>query len=279
MIQGACESACSDTIDRKPQQTILGQVKGYLSGTLVVAEMEVRRLRHDPTELLTRAIQPALWLIVFGSAFSRIRSLPTGHIAYRTFLTPGILSQSMMFISIFYGLSMIWDRDQGILQKLLTMPVPRSSVIAGKALSAGVRALAQVVIILLLALVLGIHLVWSVPAITFSILVVLFGAVFFSSLSMVFAAIVKTREMFMGLSQVITMPLFFASSALYPINIMPSWLKVVARMNPLSYVVDLLRGYLATGKVVDAPMDWLVLIVATVLVQMIASRLCRRVVI
>ncbi len=90
----------------------------YLKASLVVAEMEIRKLRHDPTELFTRAVQPVLWLLIFGQAFSRVRAIPTGGVGYQTFMAPGILAQSMMFIAILYGLSIIWDRDQGILQKL-----------------------------------------------------------------------------------------------------------------------------------------------------------------
>ncbi|WP_434076172.1 ABC transporter permease, partial [Moorella naiadis (nom. illeg.)] len=196
----------------------------YLTGALVVAEMEVRKLRHDPTELFTRAVQPALWLLIFGQAFSRVRAIPTGGVSYQTFMAPGILAQSMMFIAIFYGLSIIWDRDQGILQKLLAMPVPRAAFVTGKALGAGIRALSQVVIILLLALLLRLDMRWSMTGIVFSMLTIILGAAFFATLSMIFAAVVKTRERFMGVGQVMTMPLFFASNALYPINIMPPWL-------------------------------------------------------
>ncbi|WP_434076166.1 ABC transporter permease, partial [Moorella naiadis (nom. illeg.)] len=196
----------------------------YLTSSLVVAEMEVRKLRHDPTELFTRAVQPVLWLLIFGQAFSRVRAIPTGGVSYQTFMAPGILAQSMMFIAIFYGLSIIWDRDQGILQKLLAMPVPRAAFVTGKALGAGIRTLSQVVIILFLALLLRLDMRWSMTGIVFSMLTIIIGASFFATLSMIFAAVVKTRERFMGIGQVMTMPLFFASNALYPINIMPPWL-------------------------------------------------------
>ncbi|BCV22398.1 ABC transporter permease [Moorella sp. Hama-1] len=255
-----------------------GKISAYLAASLVVAEMEIRKLRHDPTELFTRAVQPALWLLVFGQAFSRIRAIPTGGVSYQTFMTPGILAQSMMFIAIFYGLSIIWDRDQGILQKLLAMPVPRTAFVTGKALGAGIRALAQVAIILFLALVLRLEIRWSVKAVAFSILTVMVGAMFFATLSMVLAALVKTRERFMGIGQVITMPLFFASNALYPIAIMPAWLQVLATINPLSYIVELLRGYLLGGAMPRAGHDWLVLLGVTVIIQVIAARLYPRIV-
>jgi len=244
---------------------------GYFHGVWVVTEIEIRKLRHDPFELVTRAVQPALWLVIFGEALSRLRAIPTGNVNYLTFMTPGILAQSLMFISIFYGISIIWERDAGILQKFLVMPVPRASFITGKGLGAGVRALCQAVVVFVLALLLGVRLNWSVGAIVGSLLTVLVGASFFSILSMLIAITVKTRERFMGIGQVLTMPLFFASNAIYPLAIMPDWLQVVARVNPLSYVVDLLRGYLVNGNVPNAPLAWAVLLIAVLIVQSIAS--------
>ncbi|OXT06114.1 multidrug ABC transporter permease [Thermoanaerobacterium thermosaccharolyticum] len=243
----------------------------YIFNSFTIAEMEVRKLRHDPTELLTRAVQPVLWLLIFGQAFSRIRAIPTGNVNYQTFMAPGILAQSMMFISIFYGLSIIWDKDQGILQKLIAMPVPRAAFVTGKAFGAGVRAISQVIIILFLSYLLGLNIKWSLLNIIMSIFTTILGAAFFSSLSMALAAIVKSRERFMGIGQVITMPLFFASNAIYPIQIMPHWLQIIAKINPLSYVVELLRGYLINGSISGASFDWLILILATVVIQVISA--------
>ncbi|MCP2240562.1 ABC transporter permease [Thermoanaerobacterium thermosaccharolyticum] len=243
----------------------------YIFNSFTIAEMEVRKLRHDPTELLTRAVQPVLWLLIFGQAFSRIRAIPTGNVNYQTFMAPGILAQSMMFISIFYGLSIIWDKDQGILQKLIAMPVPRAAFVTGKAFGAGVRAISQVIIILFLSYLLGLNIKWSLLNIIMSIFTIILGAAFFSSLSMALAAIVKSRERFMGIGQVITMPLFFASNAIYPIQIMPHWLQIIAKINPLSYVVELLRGYLINGSISGTGFDWLILILATVVIQVISA--------
>ncbi|WHE07890.1 ABC transporter permease [Thermoanaerobacterium thermosaccharolyticum] len=209
--------------------------------------------------------------MIFGQAFSRIRAIPTGNVNYQTFMAPGILAQSMMFISIFYGLSIIWDKDQGILQKLIAMPVPRAAFVTGKAFGAGVRAISQVIIILFLSYLLGLNIKWNLLNIIMSIFTIILGAAFFSSLSMALAAIVKSRERFMGIGQVITMPLFFASNAIYPIQIMPHWLQIIAKINPLSYVVELLRGYLINGNISGIGFDWLILILATVVIQVISA--------
>src|SRR5215467_13119665 len=130
----------------------------FVRDTLALADVELRKLRRDPMELLTRAIQPALWLLIFGQVFARIKAIPTGRLDYPTFMAPGILAQSVLFIAIFYGISVIWERDLGILQKLLVSPAPRAALVLGKALSAGVRGLSQAVIIYVLALALRIKL-------------------------------------------------------------------------------------------------------------------------
>lgn len=221
----------------------------FFRKTLVITELEVRKLHHDPTDLVTRAIQPVLWLLIFGQVVSQIRAIPTGDITYMEFLTPGILAQSVLFISIFYGLSVIWERDLGILQKFLASPTPRTAIVFGKALSAGVRALSQAFIIYVVAFLLGVKLDWSPIAIAGVVLVVFLGAGVFSCFSLIIACFVKTRERFMGIGQVLTMPLFFASNAIYPIAIMPEWLQVISRLNPLTYMVDALRVLMLAGAI------------------------------
>ena len=108
------------------------RVIGFVSKTLVIAELELRKIRHDPTELLTRAIQPALWLLVFGQVFGRTRAIPTGGLPYLDFMAPGILAQSVLFIAIFHGIAIIWERDLGLVHKLLASPTPRCGAGAGQ---------------------------------------------------------------------------------------------------------------------------------------------------
>ncbi|HTO74339.1 MAG TPA: ABC transporter permease [Gemmatimonadales bacterium] len=216
--------------------------------TLVIAELEVRKLRHDVTELLTRAVQPALWLLVFGEVFTRAHAIPTGDLPYRDFMAPGILAQSVLFISIFYGIAVIWERDLGLIHKLLVSPTPRAALVLGKGLSAGVRAISQALVVYLLALALGVRLNWNPLALLGVVAAIMLGAACFSTLSLVIACVVKTRERFMGIGQLLTMPLFFASNALYPTEMMPGWLRVLAHANPLTYQVDALRTLMLVGS-------------------------------
>jgi len=224
----------------------LKRVTGFVSKTLVIAELELRKIRHDPTELLTRAIQPALWLLVFGQVLGRTRAIPTGGLPYLDFMAPGILAQSVLFIAIFHGIAIIWERDLGLVHKLLASPSPRSALVLGKGISAGVRALSQVAIVYGLALLLGVKINWHPLALAGVMSIALLGAACFSTLSLIIACVVKTRERFMGIGQVLTMPLFFASNAIYPISLMPGWLKVISHLNPLTYEVDALRALMLT---------------------------------
>ena len=209
--------------------------------TLAVAQAELRKIFRDPVEIFSRSVQQTLWLLVFGQVFGRLRAIPTGSVSYLEFMTPGVLAQSVLFTSIFYGIGVIWEKDLGILQKLLVSPAHRGALVLGKALTAGARALAQAVIIYAVALALGVRIHFAPQAILGVMVAVVLGAAVFSTFSLIVACLMKTRERFMGIGQVLTMPLFFASNAIYPLELMPGWLKAVARINPLSYLVDLLR--------------------------------------
>lgn len=258
----------------------IGVITGFISKTLVIAELELRKLRHDASELITRAIQPALWLLVFGGVFSKVRAIPTGKLPYRDFMAPGILAQSVLFIAIFYGIAIIWERDMGIVHKFLVSPTPRSALVLGKALSAGIRAVSQAVIVYVLALLVGVSMNWNPLALAGVLVTVLLGAAFFSTFSLVIACIVKTRERFMGIGQLLTMPLFFASNAIYPIAMMPVWLKVISHINPLTYEVDALRALMIQGgaSVFGLGLDFGVLIGASAILVALAAKLYPRVV-
>lgn len=257
----------------------LSTIIQFVDKTLVIAELEARKLRHDPTEVIMRAIQPVLWLLVFGEVFSRTHAVPTGGLPYLDFMAPGILAQSVLFIAIFYGIAVIWERDLGIVHKFLASPTPRAALVLGKALSASLRSLSQMLIIYALAWLLGVDLSWNPVALAGVLCVVILGAALFSTLSLIIASVVKTRERFMGIGQVLTMPLFFASNAIYPAAMMPPWLQAVARVNPLTYEVDALRALMLSGGVSAFGLgaDFTVLLVAVAIMVVIGGKLYPRV--
>jgi ABC-2 type transport system permease protein len=225
----------------------MSAVAEFMPKSLAIAEMELRKLLRDPTELFSRAVQPVLWLAIFGQVFSRVRGIPIGNVSYLAFMTPGILAQSVLFTGIFYGIAVIWERDLGVIHKLLVSPSPRAALVFGKAVAAGVRGLVQAAIIYLIAFVMDIPVRSGPGAVLGVLLAVMLGSAVFSTFSLIIACIVKTRERFMGIGQVLTMPLFFASNAIYPLELMPAWLRTVAKGNPLTYLVDALRMLMIEG--------------------------------
>jgi ABC-2 type transport system permease protein len=226
--------------------------------------VEMRKIRHDRTELYTRAVQPALWLLIYGEVFTRVRAIPTPEgIPYLAYLAPGIMAQSALFIAIFYGIQIIWERDAGVLTKLMVTPTPRSALITGKAFASSVRSLVQGVAVVIIAILLGVSFTDNPLKLLAAAVVLALGSAFFSCLSMTIAGVVVARDRLMGIGQAITMPLFFSSSALYPAKIMPGWLQAISKVNPLSYQVEALRGLLI-GTATTLWLDVTVLTGATV---------------
>ncbi|MBI1218826.1 MAG: multidrug ABC transporter permease [Rhodobacteraceae bacterium] len=262
----------------EPFPGALIRARDYGTEVFAVADAEIRKLRHDPSEILTRAIQPAIWLILFGGVMARVRGIASGETSYMDFLAPGILAQSVLFAAIFYGIAAIWERDLGVLHRYMVSPAPRSALVLGKGLSSAVRGLTQAVVVYLLALVLGIGIDLNPLNLLGVAGLIALGSALFSTFSLIIACIVKTRERFMGIGQVLTMPIFFASNAIYPIDIMPGWLKVVSRANPLTYEVDGLRALMlkAEHSVFGLGLDVAVLVVILAVLVSIATRLYPR---
>lgn len=245
----------------------------YATHVFAVADAEVRKLRHDPWELVSRAVQPILWLVLFGGVMGQIRGLTPGSVRYLDFLAPGILAQSMLFVSIFYGISTIWQRDLGVLHRYMVSPAPRSALVIGKALSSSVRGLSQALVIYFCAEIMGVSLSLDPVRIITVILFIVVGSALFATFSLIIASIVKTRERFMGLGQFLTMPIFFASNAIYPISLMPGWLKTVSSLNPLTYEVDGLRAMMLKEGVsrFGIAADFLALLITTAVFIIIAT--------
>jgi ABC-2 type transport system permease protein len=264
------------SVDYGPAPSARVGLAQLASRMVTLCWVELRKLRHDRTELYTRAIQPALWLIIFGETFNRIHAIRTPNgISYLAYLAPGILAQSALFVSIFYGIQIIWERDAGVLAKLMVTPTPRSALITGKAFAAGVRSIVQAAAVVVLSAILGVALTHNPLKLLATACVVVLGSAFFSCLSMSIAGVALNRDRLMGIGQAITMPLFFSSNALYPTALMPGWLQAISKVNPLSYEVDALRGLLI-GVPTNLALDVAVLVVAAVAGVVVSSALLPR---
>jgi ABC-2 type transport system permease protein len=254
----------------------LAEFRRLLSRIGTLCWVELRKIKHDRSELYTRAIQPALWLLIYGEVFTRVHAIPTpAGIPYLAYLAPGIMAQSALFIAIFYGIQIIWERDAGVLTKLMVTPTPRAALITGKAFASGVRSLIQGIVVLVIATLLGVSFTDNPLKLIAALAILVLGSAFFSCLSMTLAGLVVARDRLMGIGQAITMPLFFSSSALYPEKIMPGWLQVISRVNPLSYEVEALRGLLI-GTGTTLWLDTVVLVGATIVAITCAASLLPR---
>jgi len=253
-------------------------VNGFMRNVLAMIELEMRRIRHDRTELYSRAVQPILWIAVFGPIMGSVRAIPTGGIPYTDYITPGALIQSTTFISIFYGLTIVWERESGILKKLLVAPASRYSIVIGRALASGIRAIFQALIIIPVALLVGVKFMPSIPNFSLALAIIFASSGGFAATSILIASFMKTRERFMGIGQALTMPLFFASNALYPVSMMPEIMQRIARLNPMSYVVDAVRSLMITGNLTSLSVDLTAIILFDVVMFVIASINFRRII-
>lgn len=268
----AASRAASAELTRPPALSIPAPLR-LLAGAHAMARAELQKLRHDHVDIITRSVQPLLWLFIFGTALRHNRALAAGTGDYRAYIAPGVMAQAALFIAIFFGLAVIWERDVGQLQRMLATPLPRTAIVLGKAVGSGVRAFVQASLLLIVLAIASIGLHWTVLGVVGALVLLVVGTGAFACMSMTIAAGVRTRERFMGIGQLIMMPLFFASSALYPLSIMPGWLHVVARVNPLTYEVQGLRQMLlGAGANGELWLDFLIVIAFFVAMAAAATR-------
>jgi len=249
-----------------------------LKNLLVMIELELRRLRHDRTELYFRAVQPILWIVIFGPAMSSVRAIPTGGIPYTDFITPGVMIQSTTFGSIFFGLMMVWERDSGILKKLLVTPASRYATVIGRSMASGIRAIFQALMIIPVALLMGVRFVPNIAYFACALVVIFLSSGGFAAISILVASFMKTRERFMGMGQAISMPLFFASNALYPVQMMPWALQWFSAINPMSYVVDAVRALMISGDLANLLVDLAAIAVFDIVMFIVASISFRKII-
>jgi ABC-2 type transport system permease protein len=212
---------------------------GELRAIRIVWEREVVRFASDRLRMVTSLIQPLLFLFVLGSGLSRVAAAGTGGLDYRTFLYPGILAMAVMFTAMFSAASIVWDREFGFLREMLVAPIRRSSIVIGKCLGGATVATFQGVVVLALAGVVGVpYAPWLIVEV-FVILTLL--AYTLTAFGVMVAARIKQIQSFMALTQMLIMPLFFLSGAIFPVSGLPTWLTVLNRIDPLTYAVDPMR--------------------------------------
>jgi ABC-2 type transport system permease protein len=211
-----------------------------LRAVSIVWRRELIRFRTDRLRAVTALVQPVLFLFILGTGLSSLasRGMPPG-VDFKTFIYPGVLAMSVLFTSIFSAGSIVWDREFGFLREILVAPVSRASIVVGKCLGGATIATFQGIIFLALAWfahvpynpVLLLTLVGELLLLSFTL----------TAFGVMLAARIKQFQAFMALTQMLVLPLFFLSGALYPLRGLPGWLTVLTRIDPLTYVVGPMR--------------------------------------
>jgi ABC-2 type transport system permease protein len=243
--------------------------KSPLHGLWALTNRELKKWYKEPIILFMSIIQPIIWMGLFGKAMNigsiftstsipeipgidpelisrQIMEQTFGTSDYFSYMSVGILSFVVLFTAMFSGMSIVWDRRLGFLNKALSTPVARGSIIFAKVFSAVIRSLVQAGIVLVVAFLLGLQLGSSFTVLN---LLGVFAALFLvcMGLSSIFIliAIRSTRwETQMAVVNLLNLPLLFGSNALFPTRLMPDWLQTFAKINPITYVTDATRQLL-----------------------------------
>jgi ABC-2 type transport system permease protein len=218
-----------------PRRTVASELRAIK----VVWQRELIRFANDRLRIVTSLVQPLLFLFVLGSGLQRLASAGTHGVSLRTFLFPGILCISVMFIAMFQAASIVWDREFGFLREMMVAPVRRSSIVIGKCLGGATVASFQGVIVLALAGVVGVP---YTAVLIFGVLALqLLLAFTITAFGVMIAIRIKQMQSFMGVMQMIVTPMFFIAGALFPPSGLPRWLTVLNRIDPMTYAVDPMR--------------------------------------
>jgi ABC-2 type transport system permease protein len=200
---------------------------------------EMIRFVNDRVRIVTSLVQPFLFLFVLGSGLNAFAGPATGNFNFKTYIYPGILCMSVMFAAMFSSMSIVWDREFGFLREMMVAPIRRSSIVIGKVLGGATVASIQGLVLIVIAPLVDVP--YSLPLIVGSFLLMLLLAASITAFGVMIAARIKQMQSFMGVMQMIIMPMFFISGALYPVNDLPGWLTVLNRLDPVTYAVDPMR--------------------------------------
>ena len=201
---------------------------------------EVKRYLRDRTRIVGSVVSPLLWLVIFGAGIGgTLGGGSLAGISYQQFIFPGIVGQTLLFTSMFMGISVIWDKEFGFMKEILVAPISRLSIFLGKMIGDSTDALIQGTIVVILGLALGLK--FSLAAFLAALpimLLITFGLV---SIGLVIASFMGSLESFGAVQSFINLPLFFLSGALFPLQLLPTWMQWISKANPLTYGVDALR--------------------------------------
>jgi ABC-2 type transport system permease protein len=213
--------------------------RSELRAMKIVWRRELIRFRNDRIRIVTALIQPLLFLFVLGSGLEQLSAASTHGVELKTFIYPGILCIAVMFTAMFSAASIVWDREFGFMREMMVAPIRRSSIVLGKCFGGATVASLQGVILLCLAWT--VHVPYSVTLVLGVLGLQLLLAFSITAFGLMVAVRIKQMTAFMGVMQMVVMPMFFISGALFPVANLPAWLAVLNRLDPLTYAVDPMR--------------------------------------
>jgi len=249
-----------------------------LGDTWNVCWRELIRFKRQPARILMSIVQPIIWLVLLGNMMQAITPmLGSGIKSYLDYMAPGIVVMTTIFGGVFGGLSVVWDRRLGFLNKMLAAPISRSAIPIGKMIASSLISALQATLILFAAMVLGANVATGPLGIAAVILIAMILCLMLSGISLALGAVIKNHETLMVVMNFLTMPLMFTSNALFPKNLMPGWLQTIADWNPITHTIEPIRTITTNGW------DWAnilpnvgIIVVMTLAVMAIATLVFRR---
>jgi len=211
-----------------------------LEGISAIWQREILTFLREKPRIISAAINPIFWLITFGAGLGS--TVVIAGINYQQFIFAGIIVQTMLFSSIFYGSYLVWDRRIDLLKAVLVTPLSRQSIFFGKVLSGVTFALIQTAIILAFGFLIGIN--YTLTSIGLVVLTVTFAAAALTAVGLTIGSLMTSPEGFQLITTFVIFPLFFLSGALFPLENLPAYLATLTAVNPVTYIVDALRGLL-----------------------------------
>ena len=238
-----------------------GVSKSKFHGLWALTNRELKKWYKAPVIFMLSIIQPILWMGLLGKAMNLGAIIPTnipglnaaqilkgalGTSDYFSFMAVGMISFTALFTTMFSGMSVVWDRRLGFMNKVLSTPVSRASIVFSKVLSATLRSMFQAGIIILIAVAFGLQFGAAFnPVYILGVFAIIFLICVGLSSAFIAITIRSTRiETPMAVVNLINLPLMFASNAFFPTNFMPEWLQIVAKFNPMTYTTDAVRQLL-----------------------------------
>jgi ABC-2 type transport system permease protein len=220
---------------------------------MAVLEREVLKLVRQRGRLLSSMVRPILWLLVIGAGFQAVQG-KAGNAGYQTFLVPGVLGMTLLFGAMLAALSTVYDKESGVMRMLVIAPIQHYWIAVAKALGATLSALVQAAMLLVLLALLG----YLSPQVSIPLLVLgLVGtALACASLGMLVAAWSRTLDNYATMMNLVIFPVFFLSGSLYPVQQLPTALRLIATLNPYTYGVDLLKHAAVAGPAVASAADF-----------------------